>query len=60
MKELEKKVNKYKANKKKKTLKKKIRRALRKVFNKKVMTKVLIILSGLALIASYTLPYIIR
>ena len=42
-----------------KTIKKTLRHALKKVFNKKVMTKALILISGLLLIASYTLPYIL-
>jgi hypothetical protein len=55
-----KKIKEQKANRKKRKIRKKIRKALRKVFNKKTLTKVLIVASGLALIASYTLPYIIR
>jgi hypothetical protein len=39
---------------------KKIRRVLRKATRKETITKAIIILSGLALIAGYVLPYIIR
>jgi len=42
-----------------KEIKKMLRHVLKKIFNKKVMTKALILISGLLLIASYTLPYIL-
>ena len=50
----------YKGKQKRKQIRRSIRRALKKVFNRKVFVKIIIVLSGLALIASYTLPYILR
>ncbi|MBT6401332.1 hypothetical protein HN803_00290 [candidate division WWE3 bacterium] len=38
---------------------KKLRKILRKFLNKETLTKAVVIASGLALIASFTLPYIL-
>ena len=48
-----------KEKKKKKTFKKRLRRAFRKVTSREVIIKVVVIFSGLALIAGYVLPYIL-
>ena len=53
------KLNNYKEQQQRKQAKKALRKKLRQIFSKKNLTKALIIVSGLMLIASYTLPYIL-
>jgi hypothetical protein len=45
---------------KKKSLKKRIRKIFRKATSREVIIKIVVIFSGLALVAGYVLPYIVR
>lgn len=59
LKNLLEKIKKARRDHQRKMMFKKIRKSIRKFLNKKTLTKVVVIASGLALIASYTLPYLI-
>lgn len=54
------KISEYKQKQRIKEIKKTVRKTLHRIFNKKTMTKALILVSSLALIASYILPYMIQ